>query len=64
VTVGRVPDEMRLVTSTRSGIDIFETRTRAARLVYLDDRQLLGAFPGRRVAIVDPGTASARLIVY
>ena len=62
--VPRQPEGLRLVATTPGGIDVFETRTRLAQLAFLDDRQLFASFPGRRVAIVDAGTASARLIIY
>ena len=62
--VDRRPEGLRLVATTPAGIDVFETRMRETPPAFLDDRQLLNAFPGRRVALIDPGTASARLIIY
>ena len=41
-----------------------ETRTSAPMLDYLDDRQLLAAFPGEHPALIAPGTPDARLIFY
>ena len=40
------------------------TRTSAPMLDYLDDRQLLAAFPGEHPALVAPGTPEARLVFY
>ncbi|HEY8901088.1 MAG TPA: hypothetical protein VIM61_11815 [Chthoniobacterales bacterium] len=45
-------------------IRITETRLAMPVLNFLDDRQLLAAFPGRRAALIDAGTERARLIFY
>lgn len=58
------PPELTVVVSQPHGVFRFDTRTSAPMLDYLDDRQLLAAFPGERPALIAPGTAEARLVFY
>ena len=53
-----------LVESRPLDIAVVETRLAMPPIEYLNDRQLLAAFPGRRAALIEPGTERARLIFY
>jgi len=53
-----------LVGSRPLDIVVVETRLAMPPIEYLNDRQLLAAFPGRRAALVESGTDRVRLIFY
>lgn len=59
-----VPGEVAVVTSQLETIARIETTTSAPMLDYLNDQQLLAAFPGQHPALIAPGTAEARLVFY
>jgi hypothetical protein len=59
-----VPGSLAIVTSRAGVVPVVETRRDVPKLDYLTDRQLLAAFPDRRAALIDPGTAKARVVFY
>ena len=62
--VSSAPRGLTVFTSQPKNIARIETRTSAPMLDYLDDKQLLAAFPGQHPALIAPGTEEARLVFY
>ena len=62
--VTNAPAGVMIFASQPDGFARIDTRTGAPRIEYLDDRQLLAAFPGEHPALIAPGTAEARLVFY
>lgn len=63
-TVTSVPAGLVVFSSGSENVARIATRTSAPMLDYLDDRQLLAAFPGEHPALIAPGTTEARLVFY
>lgn len=61
-SVATVPASLVIVASEPNAFARIETRTDAPMLDYLDDRQLLAAFPGEHPLLLAPGTREARVV--
>jgi hypothetical protein len=62
--VTSAPGDLKIVSSRRGAVVVIETRAETPSIDYLTDQQLFAAFPGRRPALIAPGTADARIVFY